>query len=295
MAKIIAIGDKYQAEALESASRLRHALEAMEALGSGNRALPPRPAPEAPLPRARGQDGLRPRRGSSVVDPLIQRLHAAIEEGGEGRLAPFAVNDVSLLLRRYEKTDARLEKIVTISDGYQSQLREATTRMDYLARTDPLTGLPNRRDMMERLAREVARFDRYGTLFSLILFDIDDFKLVNDRYGHETGDKVLRNVASIFGRELRKSDTCARWGGEEFLVLCPETGTVEAVIVGEKCRKAIAESAVEARECRIGVTVSGGVSAIAAGFDIDALIRGADDSLYRAKDAGKNLIRGCEA
>jgi diguanylate cyclase (GGDEF)-like protein len=275
LAKIIAISDKYQAEAIESAGRLRDALEQLERL----RSLP-RPEPEAVAgKRERTAAPARP------ADPLVERLRSALESG-----SGCGPEDLSILLRRYEKANSRLEKIVTISDSYQSQLREISLRIDFMARTDPLTSLPNRRDMMERLERELSRFERYGTAFTVILFDIDDFKHVNDAYGHDAGDMVLRTVASIFGKELRRTDSCSRWGGEEFLVLCPEIKAEAARRVGEKCRAAIAGAVVEAQKGQVGVTISGGVASMDGGLDLDALIRRADEALYRSKASGKNTL-----
>jgi diguanylate cyclase (GGDEF)-like protein len=277
LSKIIAIGDKYQAEALENSGRLRDALEQLESL---------RPQLREPGgPPAAGAKKEKPGARARAADPLLSRLHAAIASGSS-----CAAEDVASLLRRYEKTDARLEKIVTISDAYQDQLREVSSRLDFMSRTDPLTGLSNRRDMMERLNREASRFERYGTAFSIILFDIDDFKRVNDQYGHDAGDMVLRGVSAAFGKELRRTDSCSRWGGEEFLVLCPEVGAEGAKFVGEKCRNAIAASMVEAKKGEVRVTISGGVASMRADLDIDRLIRHADEALYRAKASGKNTL-----
>lgn len=289
LCKIIAIGDKYQADALESTSRLRDALERLEGLlASGPTAsalagVYPGSAGPAILEKAEGRPPRRSR------DPVIERLRSAFAPGGA--VSGIKPEDVAILLARWEKMDARMEKIVTISDGYQSQLRELSMRMDYMSRTDPLTGLPNRRDMMERLDREVRRFERYGTPFSVILFDVDDFKQVNDNYGHEAGDKVLRNLAEVFGRELRRTDSCARWGGEEFLVLCPEIALADARKAGEKCREAISASAVHVDSGEIHITLSGGLCSIEEGLDVDTIIRRADEALYRAKASGKdNLV-----
>jgi diguanylate cyclase len=281
LAKIIAIGDKYQAEALEAAGRLRDALEQLEAYKAASPVPPARSREGNSAAALKGEKGMRRR-----SDPLLERLRAAVS----GPEASVPALDVAVLLKRYEKLDLRMDKIVTISDRYQSQLRDISMRMDFMARTDALTDLPNRRDMIDRLDSEVRRFERYGTEFSVILFDIDDFKHVNDSWGHDVGDRVLRNVALVFLRELRNTDSCARWGGEEFLVLCPETTKAEAILVGEKCRRAIEVARVELAEGAVGVTLSGGIAAMESGLDRDGLIKRADEGLYRAKSAGKNLI-----
>jgi diguanylate cyclase (GGDEF) domain len=276
--KIIAIGDKYQAEALEARGRLKDALERLESLGSEERKGERERRPE---PVQRG--ALRPTR---TGDPLASRIRAEVAAG-----RAVTTEDVAALLARCEKLNSRMEKIVTISDRYQGQLREASAQMEYMARTDPLTSLSNRRDMVERIDRETDRFERYGTVFSVILFDIDDFKRVNDRFGHDAGDRVLKAVSHAFLDETRRCDSCSRWGGEEFLILCPQTDAAEALVVAEKCREAVADLCVEHRDGTIKATVSGGIASIAPGLARDALINKADEGLYLAKSAGKNTLR----
>jgi diguanylate cyclase (GGDEF)-like protein len=281
LAKIVALSDLYQAEALDAGARLRDALEQLDLVRKAGpvRAGGEAPAPKEARPSARSRDKAR--------DPLVDKLKAALAEPG-GYCDP---EDVRSLLVRYGKIDSRLDKIVSISDGYQGQLREVSLRLEYMARTDSLTGLPNRRDMVERLEAEHRRLERYSSSrFSLILFDVDDFKLVNDGHGHDVGDKVLRRLAMVLGRELRKSDTCARWGGEEFLVLCPEAGEPEALLVAEKCRRAIAAELVAAGDGDVRISLSGGICVAEAGVDIDGLIRRADEALYAAKAAGKDRV-----
>lgn len=198
--------------------------------------------------------------------------------------------DLAEVALAYGRLEERLDKIIRISDRYQGQLREESLRMEYIARTDPLTGLANRRDTMERLQKELARFRRYGTPFSVILFDLDDFKSVNDSFGHNVGDAALRTVAQVFGAELRDTDSCGRWGGEEFLVLCPETQAEDALIVAEKCKKVLAGTAIECKDCELHLTMSGGVCSAVSDIDLDNLVKRADDALYRAKAEGKDSV-----
>jgi len=155
------------------------------------------------------------------------------------------------------------------------------------ASTDSLTGLANRRGGRELLEREVRRASRYDRPLSLILFDLDRFKAVNDRYGHAAGDRVLRAVARAAARAVRDTDRVIRWGGEEFVVVCAETGQNEAGQLAERLRRRI-------ERLRLGrqrlVTASFGVATFCAGEDAAALSERADKALYRAKHGGRNRV-----
>lgn len=155
------------------------------------------------------------------------------------------------------------------------------------ARTDPLTGLGNRRLYKEKLAEELVRAERYRAPFVIAIFDIDDFKRVNDVHGHAVGDQVLQRVSDAIRATMRKSDVAARWGGEEFIVLMPHSLKKGGSILAERIR-----ARVERDLGDLEVTVSGGV----AGYPTDgatesALFEFADRALYRAKSEGKNRIR----
>jgi diguanylate cyclase (GGDEF)-like protein len=152
---------------------------------------------------------------------------------------------------------------------------------------DPLTGLYNRRFFYEAFAQEIARHERYGNGAALVLFDIDDFKVINDTLGHQAGDEVLEEVGRIVSQLVRPSDTFARIGGEEFGLLMPETGQLDALLVAERLRTAVARSRILAAR---GVTLSGGVSALPQdGTTREELQRHADQALYWAKRNGKNM------
>ena len=206
-----------------------------------------------------------------------------------------ALGELECVLEAYLKQAEQFEKVMAISDQYQASLREATTRLERMARVDSLTGLANRRDMVEHLDVELVRARRQQRPFSVILFDIDDFKKVNDHFGHQSGDQTLVAVAALVKTLLRRTDLCARWGGEEFLILCPETAGEEALVVAEKCRAEVAALVVSSTGGPISVTLSGGVGVFrneSAGWE--PVVARADAGLYRAKVAGKNRIAGLE-
>ena len=161
--------------------------------------------------------------------------------------------------------------------------------------TDALTGLTNRRCLLECLENELVRTKRYGGSLSLIMFDIDHFKHVNDTYGHSAGDSVLREIARQTKLILRKADIAARYGGEEFVILLPETELAGAVLIANRLIQIIAESTVrqEARHS-IAVTVSIGVAMISPNEIATDLLNRADQAMYRAKNRGRNRIEVSE-
>ena len=161
-----------------------------------------------------------------------------------------------------------------------------------IARTDPLTGLANRRHFDEQLARIIGESLKYGAPASLIVADVDHFKAVNDTYGHEAGDEVLKAVAAIFMSCVRAEDVCARYGGEEIAILLPETTVARAQEVAERVRRAIELKLVHHNENAIPVTTSFGVAGYPESTAIrDGLFPAADRALYEAKAGGRNRVQ----
>ena len=156
-----------------------------------------------------------------------------------------------------------------------------------LSRTDALTQLPNRGRLDEIFSSEIERCCRFGRIFSIILMDIDQFKEINDQFGHQAGDQILIELASLLQGTSRKSDTVGRWGGEEFLVICPELPSDNALIFAEKLRRTIAAHPFHADTSQ---TCSLGVATYTAGDDDVSLLKRADEALYRAKENGRNRV-----
>lgn len=178
----------------------------------------------------------------------------------------------------------------TVFDNTEQKMNEA--QLERLARTDVLTSLSNRRDFYERAQQEVARAKRSGKAFSLMLLDVDFFKKINDQYGHAGGDEVLRRLSRVLSDLLREVDTPARLGGEEFVVLMPETPLEGARLVAERVRAGMEATVVELGDGRlIRFTVSIGLAQWADGEDdIDVPLHRADEALYRAKAGGRNQV-----
>jgi diguanylate cyclase (GGDEF)-like protein len=161
-----------------------------------------------------------------------------------------------------------------------------------LAATDPLTGRPNRRFFEDFAKIELERFLRFGRPTSLLMVDLDNFKGINETYGHTAGDDVLRNVASLATRELRSGELFARLGGEEFVCLLPDTDELGAMEVAEKLRRAIERLQIRSGLAPILVTVSIGITVLLeTDSTIECAILRADAALYRAKNEGRNCIR----
>ncbi len=194
------------------------------------------------------------------------------------------------LLKEYQHLLRNFNRVTRLSDGYQKSLMDTNECLSSVAKQDALTGISNRRNMMDILDNEVKRANRYQHPFSVILIDIDHFKKVNDTYGHEVGDKVLVELAQVFSDVLRDTDTESRWGGEEFLICLPHTEIDDAVNVAEKLRLAIANDRIVCRQHEICITISAGVAQYEYGTPVDELIRAADTALYTAKEQGRNRV-----
>jgi diguanylate cyclase (GGDEF)-like protein len=197
----------------------------------------------------------------------------------------------------YDEVDLSLLEIVAPQVALaleRAGWQEKATEFQLMSITDPLTGLPNRRYLEERLAEEVNRSKRYDHEMSFLMIDIDDFKVYNDRNGHQAGDLALQMTAHALRIALRSADVAARYGGEEFCILLPQTSLAEAQVIAERVREKIQDTAYpHARLQPLGaVTISTGISTLTHSIDTaEQVIWAADRALYEAKDDGKNRIR----
>lgn len=172
----------------------------------------------------------------------------------------------------------------------QKALEHARTRR--LASTDGLTGVYNHRTFQERLSQEIARADRYSRPLSVLMIDVDHFKVYNDTYGHPQGDIVLQDLARLLQEMSRTSDTIARWGGEEFAIILPETDSVGAQKIGQRLCEQVERYPFPGQNLMPGgtLTISIGVATYAAASSKEALLQGADTALYTAKREGRNRV-----
>jgi len=170
-------------------------------------------------------------------------------------------------------------------------LTEQKNELEHLATLDSLTDLTNRRRLLEILGNECLRSHRYGSPLSLIMFDIDHFKIINDRFGHSTGDVVLKKVSRNICRTIRTIDTACRYGGDEFIILLPETDLPEAVLSATRLQQHIIDTPLEVGFASpILVTVSMGVVMLAKDESEEKFLERADQAMYRAKNGGRNRI-----
>ena len=167
-------------------------------------------------------------------------------------------------------------------------------RIEKMATTDHLTGLSNRQGLALLFDHTMKQVARYGEAMSVVMFDLDNFKVINDTHGHLTGDRVIAWVAQTVQQTLRESDVLARWGGEEFLVVMMPCDLAQALQVGEKIRAAVEASAYRENDLCLPLTISVGVTQYQQGESIDALLARADRALYSAKQLGRNRVESLD-
>jgi diguanylate cyclase (GGDEF)-like protein len=229
----------------------------------------------------------------------VSRNHAKIINTGKsmilrdlGSTNGTYVNDQ--LIDEYVLRDGDLVKIGrtifkflsggNVENAYHEEIYRLTT-------VDGLTQIHNRRYFLEQLEREVSRARRYRRDLSLILFDIDRFKSINDGYGHLAGDYVLTQLATVVRGKIRREDLFARYGGEEFAIVLPEIDGPNAVAFAEKVRRLIEKAPFKFEDTLLQVTVSVGVASLAEEIDATELVKRSDDKLYEAKETGRNCVR----
>jgi diguanylate cyclase (GGDEF)-like protein len=221
--------------------------------------------------------------------PLLQGLGGMVtslpKDSQEGEI----VQEVQIGDETYELhiSYVRESGLIRIYVLIVTERKRAEHEIHLLATTDSLTGIANRREFMRILENGVDRVKRYGVPLSVAMYDLDHFKRVNDTFGHAVGDSVLQAVTALVKENIRTTDVAARWGGEEFMVLMPQSNINAAREAAEKLRLAIATHRfAEANE----LTASFGVAAFESHDDLNSLLKRVDDALYRAKELGRNRV-----
>jgi len=242
------------------------------------------------------EDVLPPKESAKIMDAIGQTIQT-----GKIQMIEYKIPVVAGSERWFEGRIALMEKgnlgngkvVFMASDITERvQLYQEVQRM---ANQDVLTGCFNRRYFMEKASQEIHRAMRYKRPVFLVMMDIDHFKDVNDRYGHQAGDQLLCNLVLLCQKQLRNDDTLGRYGGEEFVVLMPETASDGAMLASERLRDNIEKMKINTSEASVSITVSMGLASLDRGFDkthtLDTLIKSADTALYAAKAAGRNCVR----
>jgi len=194
---------------------------------------------------------------------------------------------------RFEQAEEReqaLSKELSLMEQDKETLQKKIIESELRAMQDALTELPNRRAYDERIETEIARFKRFNEPLSLVVWDIDNFKSINDKFGHKAGDKALQVLAKTIKDRLRETDFLARYGGEEFVMLFTATTTEQAESVADSIRQAVEGIGLHSRKQPVILTVSGGLTQMIEGDDAGSLFDRADKGLYKAKSTGKNRI-----
>jgi diguanylate cyclase (GGDEF)-like protein len=201
-------------------------------------------------------------------------------------------NIFGILLIGVLATAALLWITITLTRRLRRRLDEAQAALVEAATTDPLTGLANRREVLDRLSAETERAKREGTSVGVLMLDIDHFKAVNDTHGHAAGDDVLAEIAARLSAAMRPYDTVGRIGGEEFLIVAPGSDLDEALALAERARERVSAEPVKTRDGEIAVTVSIGatIAGVAHGLGVDRTLARADAALYSAKKAGRDRV-----
>lgn len=213
-------------------------------------------------------------------------LELVIAEGkGAGNpLAP----QFATLFEKFKLAQHTADSSVREIQRLKTQLIEMNRSLDLASRIDPMTGLANRRDMMEKIEQEHSRAQRHNRTYSIILVDIDNFKQINETHGLNVGDDVLVEISCVLRECVRNEDICSRWGGEEFLFLLPETEIEGARSVAEKINQTIAMTEFKVNRPGIRTTVSLGLCMYQPGQTASDCLKLADIALHQAKQNGKN-------
>ncbi len=238
-----------------------------------------------------------------MVDEEVQQMHRRVATGNDLDLLRKQIGDSVDTIRqhvqshilgerkRHAKTEQLENNLKQRTEQQEQELRQVRKQLREAHRRatlDSLTGIPNRMAYDERLAEEYKRWKRYNNFLVLMVWDIDDFKQVNDRFGHQAGDKTLRIIAQILKSRIRETDFIARYGGEEIVTLLIGSPVEDALKVAEEMRVAVEASAFHTGGKRVGITVSCGISEYRSGDTPESVFKRADKALYRAKAEGKN-------
>lgn len=217
------------------------------------------------------------------------------EVGGQDYIVkPFHKTEVIARVKNHlelKKSKEKVKQYALELEQKNDELQQLLEKTEQLAMTDFLTGITNRRFAIKKMNEELSRINRGGDGFSLLMIDIDNFKSINDSYGHACGDYVLKNLINLIKPVLREYDMIARWGGEEFLIMLPMTEINDAKTVAEKVVSCVGAQIFNYKGISFNVTVTAGVAQYQVDDDLDSIIKRADEAMYQGKMSGKNCVK----
>lgn len=234
---------------------------------------------------------------SNPISQDIPIIFITADENPQNLLNAFKTGAIDYIRKPLHKAELllRVGNQLKLNKAYaglrksNDELLEAYALLQQLVTVDPLTGLENRRSLMDFTESQLKLAQRYKSFFSIMLIDLDYFKKINDTYGHLVGDEILKNIAKILKDILRNVDHIGRFGGEEFIVILPDTNLKNAVVVAEKVREEIAIFLHKIGDYIIKTTVSIGIASYnSLDDDVNQIIKRADQALYKAKSSGRN-------
>ncbi len=290
MMKVLIIDDSPDALALAKARLGKEGLElicvdgGLAGLEAAAKGKPDLILLDVDMPDMSGFDVCRRLKGDAGLC-MIPVIFLSGSGGPEDKVKGLDLGAVDFVAKPFDAFELRARVNAALRTKHMQDLL-----IEY-ANIDPLTGLHNRRALSERLVQEWARLMRHGGRLSVIMADIDHFKNVNDRFGHLVGDDVLRQVAGLLAEGCRESDMPFRYGGEEFVILAPETSAEAAADFAERLRTSICSAPMEAHGQAVEVTASFGVAGNDGRQSPEDMIKAADEAMYRAKSAGRNCVR----
>jgi len=223
---------------------------------------------------------------ATQLEPLKKIIHSRLAEISQ-QIQNNRTEEVAKRNQVHQELDALTQKIQKIEQE-STQLKDKLRSAHKRSLHDPLTGLPNRLAYDERLIIELARSNRYKTPLSILIWDIDFFKKINDTFGHKAGDKTLVLISKLLSQHCRETDFVSRFGGEEFTMLLSDSDAQSAFLAADKIRKVVEKSAFNSSGKKISITISCGITQFTKGDTGESAFNRADKALYKAKNNGRN-------
>ena len=220
----------------------------------------------------------------------MMMLYILMDYGLRRAMPEFQMDDTVLNSLHYFNLVAVLSLMVFLTGLYFRLVVISQRKLHQLATTDSLTGLQNRRSAQKQAVRQIDKHQQEVAPLSLLLCDLDYFKQVNDKFGHQLGDEVLKTFSELIASVIRNDDLAARWGGEEFLILLPGTDNMEALKVAERIRHELQGASLSLSGRCVNVTTTIGIAELLPQDDFDSLLARADEALYRGKASGRNQV-----